>query len=59
MKKQLYLYAILIIVFILYNTVLKVEDGRINTIINIVFTSVLFLYIAYIAWVILKKMKNR
>ncbi|AFR35749.1 hypothetical protein RIU07_07040 [Riemerella anatipestifer] len=59
MKKQLYLYAILIIVFILYNTVLKVEDGRIDTIINIVFTSVLFLYIAYIAWVILKKMKNR
>ncbi|AQY21583.1 hypothetical protein RIU62_00800 [Riemerella anatipestifer] len=59
MKKQLYLYAILIIVFILYNTVLKVKDGRIDTIINIVFTSVLFLYIAYIAWVILKKMKNR
>ncbi|MCT6764042.1 hypothetical protein RIT98_00640 [Riemerella anatipestifer] len=59
MKKQLYLYAILIIVFILYNTIFKVEDGRINTIINIVFTSVLFLYIAYIAWVILKKMKNR
>lgn len=59
MKKQLCLYAILIIVFILYNTVLKVEDGRIDTIINIVFTSVLFLYIAYIAWVILKKMKNR
>ncbi|MDY3344571.1 hypothetical protein PG326_04830 [Riemerella anatipestifer] len=59
MKKQLYLYAILIIVFILYNTVLKVEDGRIDTIINIVFASVLFLYIAYIAWVILKKMKNR
>ncbi|MDY3351718.1 hypothetical protein PG357_06935 [Riemerella anatipestifer] len=58
MKKQLCLYAILIIVFILYNTVLKVEDGRINAIVNIAFASVLFLYIAYIAWVILKKMKR-
>ncbi|MDY3362479.1 hypothetical protein D1J36_002030 [Riemerella anatipestifer] len=59
MKKQLYFYAILIIAFVLYNTVFKFEDGRVNAIVNITFASVLFLYIAYIAWVILKKMKNR
>ncbi|MCU7543343.1 hypothetical protein D1Z97_09770 [Riemerella anatipestifer] len=59
MKKQLYFYAILIIAFVLYNTVFKVEDDRVNAIVNIAFASILFLYIAYIAWVILKKMKNR
>ncbi|MHA3044290.1 hypothetical protein JSO61_002975 [Riemerella anatipestifer] len=59
MKKQLYFYAILIIAFVLYNTVFKVEDDRVNAIVNITFASVLFLYIAYIAWVILKKMKNK
>ncbi|MDY3547609.1 hypothetical protein PG291_03220 [Riemerella anatipestifer] len=58
MKKQLYFYAILIVAVVLYNTVFKIEDGRINAIVNIAFASVLFLYIAYIAWVILKKMKK-
>lgn len=55
MKKQLYIYIVLIILFVLYNTCKPVKDPRTDTIINILFASVLFLYIAYIAYLVLKK----
>ena len=58
MKNQLYIYAALIIAFIIYNQFFRVQDERLNTIINIIFASILFLYIAYIAFVALKKIKK-
>lgn len=58
MKKQLYIYIALIALFVIYNVFFRVADTRLNTIINILFSSGLFLYLAYIAFVMLKKMKK-
>lgn len=55
MKKQLYIYAFLIVLFVLYNTLNPIKDPRTDTVINILFASILFLYIAYIAYLVLKK----
>ena len=59
MKRQLYNYAGIILLYILYNQFFQVKDDRINTIINILFASFLFGYIAYMAIIILKKMKKK
>lgn len=59
MKKQIVIYAILIIIFLSYNFFFQVKDERTNTLINIVFASFLFLYIAYIAFVILKRINKK
>ncbi len=58
MRKQLYLYIAMILVFIAYNQFFQVEDERLNTLINILFASFLFLYIGYVAFLILKRLKN-
>lgn len=58
MKKQLYLYVALILAFIVYNQFFQVEDEQMNAIINILFASLLFLYIGYIAYVVLKRLKD-
>lgn len=58
MKKQLYLYVALILAFIAYNQFFQVEDEQMNAIINILFASLLFLYIGYIAYVVLKRLKD-
>ncbi|WP_018675847.1 hypothetical protein [Riemerella columbina] len=58
MKKQLYIYIALIALFVIYNVFFRVADTHLNTIINILFSSGLFLYLAYIAFVMLKKMKK-
>ena len=58
MKKQLYIYVVLILTFVAYNQFFQVEDVRLNGIINILFASFLFLYIGYIAWAVLKKLRN-
>lgn len=59
MKTQIIIYAILIIIFLAFNFIDPIKDPKTNTLINIVFASILFLYIAYIAFVILKKMGNK
>ncbi|RRQ46832.1 hypothetical protein [Chryseobacterium sp. SC28] len=59
MKKQLYIYAGLIILFVAYNFYKPIEDARIDTGINILFASILFLYIAYIAYLVLKRMGKK
>ncbi|SDF07923.1 hypothetical protein [Epilithonimonas hungarica] len=59
MKKQLYIYAGLIILFVAYNFYKPVKDERSDTVINILFASVLFLYIAYIAYLVLKKIGKK
>lgn len=58
MRKQLYLYIAMILVFIAYNQFFRLEDERLNTLINILFASFLFLYIGYVAFLILKRLKN-
>nr|WP_245169052.1 hypothetical protein [Marnyiella aurantia] len=58
MKKQLIIYAALILAFIIYNQFFQVPDGRLNDIINIIFSSILFLYIAYLGFLALKKIRN-
>ncbi|MFC0344577.1 hypothetical protein [Epilithonimonas hispanica] len=59
MKKQLYIYAVLIILFVAYNFYKPIKDERTDAVINILFTSVLFLYIAYIAYLVLKKIGKK
>ena len=59
MKRQLYNYAGIILLYILYNQFFQVKDDRINTIINILFASFLFGYIAFIAFKVLKNLKNK
>lgn len=58
MKKHLLVYAALVIIYIAYNLFFKLEDPRINDAINILATSVLFLYIAVLAFVLLRKLKK-
>ncbi|WP_313503014.1 hypothetical protein [Kaistella carnis] len=58
MKKQLYLYIAMIVAFIVYNQFFQVQDEQMNAIINILFASFLFLYIGYIAYLVLKKLKD-
>ncbi|MBH1960668.1 hypothetical protein [Chryseobacterium sp. HSC-36S06] len=58
MKKQLYIYLVLIMAFIVYNQFFQVQDERMNSLINILFASFLFLYIGYIAYVVLKRLKR-
>ncbi len=58
MKKQLYIYMAMIIAFIAYNQFFQVQDERMNEIINILFASFLFLYIGYLAYLLLKRIKD-
>ena len=58
MKKQLSVYLLLIVAFIVYNQFFQVADERTNSLINILFASFLFLYIGYLAFLVLKRMKN-
>ena len=59
MKTQIIIYAILIVIFLAFNFIDPIKDPKTNTLINIFFASILFLYIAYIAFVILKKMGKK
>ena len=58
MKKQLYIYVAMILAFIAYNQYFQVEDEQMNAIINILFASFLFLFIGYVAYVVLKRLKD-
>lgn len=58
MKKQLIFYGVMIVTFIIYNQFFQVEDAKTNTIINIFFASFIFLYIGYLAFVVLQRLKK-
>ncbi len=58
MKNHLIFYGILITAFILYNFFFEIRDPRTNTAVNILFAAVIFGYISYMAYVLLKKMKK-
>ncbi|WP_313267034.1 hypothetical protein [Epilithonimonas vandammei] len=59
MKKQLIIYGVLILAFVLYNFLEPVKNAKTDTLINILFASALFLYIAYIAYLVLRKMGKK
>ena len=58
MKIHLIIFAVLIAGFICYNLFLTTEDDRSNTIINILYGSILFAYISFMAFTLLKKIKK-
>ncbi|MDH6252314.1 hypothetical protein M2347_002041 [Chryseobacterium sp. H1D6B] len=58
MKPHLIIFAVLIAGFIIYNFFLQSQDDRTNTAVNIVYASVLFGYISFMAYSLLKKMKK-
>nr|WP_315032915.1 hypothetical protein [uncultured Chryseobacterium sp.] len=58
MKPQLIIFAILIAGFIVYNFFFQSQDDKTNTVINILFASILFGYISFMAYSLLKKMKK-
>ncbi|AQX06905.1 hypothetical protein ATB99_11085 [Elizabethkingia meningoseptica] len=59
MKPHLIAYTILILLYFAYNQFFRIQDPQTNDLINIVFASFLFLYIAYIAFIILKRLKDK
>ncbi|WP_312341721.1 hypothetical protein [Chryseobacterium binzhouense] len=58
MKIHLFIFAFLIAGFVIYNLFFAVNDDRLNTIINIIYASILFGYISFMAFMLLKKMKK-
>ncbi|MEN4761823.1 MULTISPECIES: hypothetical protein [unclassified Chryseobacterium] len=58
MKPHLIIFGILIAGFIIYNFFLQSDDDRTNTAINIIYASILFGYISFMAFSLLKKMKK-
>ncbi|UJF30110.1 hypothetical protein L0B70_01570 [Kaistella sp. 97-N-M2] len=58
MKKQLYIYIAMILAFLVYNQFFQVQDEKLNSVINILFASFLFLYIGYMAYLVLKRLKD-
>lgn len=58
MKPHLIIFAILIAGLIIYNFFFRIEDDRMNTVVNIMYASVLFGYISFMAFSVLKKMKK-
>lgn len=59
MKLHLYVYGVIILLFIIYNLAFPIQDIRLHNVVNIIWVSVIFLYIAFMAIVVLKKMKNK
>lgn len=58
MKPHLIVFAILIAGFIAYNLFLQSQDDRTNTVVNILYASILFAYISFMAYTLLKKMRK-
>ncbi|MFN1217121.1 hypothetical protein [Chryseobacterium kwangjuense] len=58
MKPHLIVFAVLIAIFIAYNFFFRIEDDRTNTVVNILLASILFGYISFMAYSLLKKMKK-
>ncbi|SEM64587.1 hypothetical protein [Chryseobacterium taichungense] len=58
MKIHLIIFGVLIAGFIIFNIFLQSGDDRTDTAINIIYASVLFAYISFMAFSLLKKMKK-
>lgn len=58
MKIHLIIFAVLIAGFAVYNIFFQIQDDRWNTLVNIVYSSLLFGYISFMAFTVLKKIKK-
>ncbi|MFC3160749.1 hypothetical protein SAMN05443633_10592 [Chryseobacterium arachidis] len=58
MRPQLIIFGILIAGFIIYNLFFQLADDRTNTAVNIFYGSILFAYISFMAYSLLRKMKK-
>ncbi|MDR6406136.1 MULTISPECIES: hypothetical protein [Chryseobacterium] len=58
MKPQLIIFGILVAGYITYNLFFQIADDRTNTAVNIIYASVIFGYISFLAYSLLKKMKK-
>ena len=57
-KTNIIIFGILIAGFVAYNLFLRAADERTHTVINIVYASVLFGFIAFMAFRMLKQLKK-
>ena len=58
MKKHLLIYALLIMMFIIFNLFFHLRNERLNTAVNLLLGSIIFGYISWIAISILRRMKK-
>ncbi|WP_449388411.1 hypothetical protein [Chryseobacterium lineare] len=58
MKIHLIIFGVLIAGFIIFNIFLQSGDDRTDTAINIIYASILFAYISFMALSLLKKMRK-
>lgn len=58
MKPQLIIFGILIAGFIVFNLFFQLSDDRTNTAVNIIYASLLFAYISFMAYSLIRKMKK-
>jgi len=58
MKPHLFIFGFLIAGFAVYNIFFALADDRMNTLVNIVYASILFGYISFMALTVLRKMKK-
>jgi len=58
MKPHLIIFAVLIAGFAIYNIFFALADDRSNTLVNIIYASVLFGYISFMAFTVLKKLRK-
>lgn len=58
MKPQLIIFGILIAGFVIFNLFLQSGNDRINTAVNIIYASILFAYISFMAYSLLRKMRK-
>ncbi|WP_185116286.1 hypothetical protein [Chryseobacterium sp. Leaf201] len=58
MKLQLIIFGILIAGFVIFNFFLQSDNDRINTAVNIIYASILFGYISFMAYSLLRKTRK-
>lgn len=58
MNSRLIIFGILIAGFIIFNVFLQSDDDRTNTAINIIYASILFAYISFMAYSLIREMKK-
>lgn len=58
MKKYIYFYGLLVMLYIMYNLFFPMEDPKYHTLVNILFASFLFLYIGILAFILLRKLRK-
>ncbi|WP_170207312.1 hypothetical protein [Chryseobacterium gregarium] len=58
MKPQLIIFGILIAGFVIFNLFLPSGNDRMNTAVNIIYASILFGYISFMAYSLLRKTRK-